>query len=295
MKSLFVLLTAFVFVSCNSGSGGSSSSASPDGSRVSTSISDSTLISFEQTAGVASYRPSFMDNFVARAYAADGNINCYSGDPVSFDMDLQIGATITDLQVDTTCGGDVELDIRREMLAALDNHIMILEVAGVGDVGPDYTLDFKNNNGIGFRFDVPHPTLEAMYLDGANEWPCKVDYIFKKDTGEVQISIGVDDFDWSFASLAVNQNTNNSPVGSVCDVTVGIHRTPDFRFKNGKIEMDESGTKQFSPKGCAKYSGGNVVEYNESGDGFGSCPTGYESTYERWCIDDDLDGNCDSI
>lgn len=298
MKYLIIPILGCLMVSCNqSGGGGGSTASSSDGKTISKTISDSTLTSFTQTSGVAKYKPSFLDKIISNAYAIDGNIRCIKGDPVSFDMDIQIGADTEDLQVDTTCGADVELAIRRKMLTALDGHIMMLELAGNGDVGSKYTLDFKNNAGQGFKFDIPHPTVEEIYMDGLNEWPCKVDYVFKEATGKVQVSIGVDDLNWVFAALKVNQDTNHHFSDSRCDVTPKVMRSPDFRFKNGKIEMDESGTKNFSINGCAKYdSNGTVLDYKENGAGDGSCPDdGYESSYELWCIDDNQDGTCDSI
>ncbi|ATH07400.1 hypothetical protein BIY24_05435 [Halobacteriovorax marinus] len=69
-----------------------------------------------------------------------------------------------------------------------------------------------------------------------------------------------------------------------------------FRFKDGNVELDESGTGSFSDKGCASSTGDTLTDYKENGDGSCNCPdAGYESTYERFCVDNNTDGSCDTI
>ncbi len=69
-----------------------------------------------------------------------------------------------------------------------------------------------------------------------------------------------------------------------------------FRFKDAKGELDESGTGEFSDKRCSSWTDDALPDYKSSGDGSGSCPGGgYESTYERFCVDNNMDGTCDTI
>ena len=317
MKGLF-LICMLTLVSCMGGSGGSSGGSSVP-IKVEESISDSTLIVFTQTSGVASSGFKWMDMFIARAYAATGNISCYTGQDVSFDMDLQIGASVESLQVDATCGSDIELKVRQSMLAALDGHILVREKSYNG-TGVGYWLDFSTADG--FQFDIPYTILEknswTRHSDQAlisnayftNISNCYLDYTFNYQTGRVSNNVAVTTY--PDRALVKNEATNtthsianpNAPSSSNtyegCSTSAYIPAYVDFRFKDGKIEFDESGTKRFSINGCAKFdSNEDLIDYQENGtlahaNAQVVCPDAdYSPTYERYCIDDNANGACD--
>lgn len=301
MKSMLFVAMLLCLVSCFGGGSGGSSSSGP--SVRSVTFTDSTVTNFTQTQGVASLEKRWYQYVIEYAYADSGSIRCLDGNPVEFDMDITLGGVTSPLNVEAECGSDVELQIRREMLAALDNHKMILEVAGSGSVGPDYTLDFTQAEG--FAFDTPYVTLEDEKTFAALTQDCYIDYTFNSATGTVSSNISTTILAGRAKGLNETANTNwgianpwqpdsgNGYTG--CKSTDGEYRTADFRFKDGKIELDESGTKRFSANGCASRNADESIdEYRENGDGAGNCPdAGFDSTYERWCIDDDLNGVCD--
>jgi len=306
MRSLLLISFLFCLVSCMGGSGGGSSSSSSS-SKIVTSISDSTLVSFQQTSGVAKTGINWMDLVIARAYAAVGDISCFSGQNVSFDMDIQIGPSVENIQVDAVCGDDIELRIRRGMLQALDGHILVRE-RGQAPTGSGYWLDFSAAEG--FQFGVPYTILDKEGWAGVAPHMtsrCFVDYTFNFATGKVSNGAKTT----SYANRALERNTyanNNYSVSNPnapqlsnnyvgCNTANVDFGESDFRFKNGKIEIDESGTKRFNANGCALWDDntGSLVDYKENGVN-GVCPdAGYDSTFERFCIDNDANGSCDNI
>lgn len=306
MKVL-VLMSLCILVSCNGGFGSKKPEITPAPYRVIKSISDSTLVSFTQMSGVAKSNMNLMDLIIARAYAATGNISCYSGEDVSFDMDIQLGGSTQNLLVDATCGDDIELKVRQSMLTALGSHILVREKSQA-PVGSGYWLDFSVD---GFSFDTPYTVKEkvgwAGVVPNAAQNTCYLDYTFNYLAGNVNVDTFAPNFpNAHFINSQVNtdhgvSNPNapspdNNYVG--CNTTGNKMVAGDFRFKDGKIEIDQSGRKAFSPNGCGLYdeNTGALLDYKENGDGNNNCPdVGYDSTFERFCIDDNADGNCDSI
>lgn len=300
--SIFVLM---ILVSCNGGGSGGGSSA-PSPTVVTKSFLDTTVSNFSQVSGVASYQKAWYEYIVERAYAGGGDIRCIDGTPIEVTMDITLGFVTQPLNVQATCGGDVDLRIRQEMLSALDGHVMVLEVAGSGSVGSDYKLDFSQAEG--FQFDIPYATLEDRKTFAAQTHDCMIDYVFNSATGTVSSKIATTALPGRAKSI--NQASNTAwgfanpytPVAgngyAGCKSQDGEYRTADFRFKDGKIEMDESGLKSFDFRLCVLRDGSdNIVDHNLTGYFQGTdvvCPNGYDSPYERWCIDDDADGSCDN-
>ena len=303
MKKEFIFgIMALGIVACKGGnSGGSSGSNSI---KINASFSDLTVSNFQQTSGVAISPIKWTEFLISSAYAGGGDINCMSGENVSFSMDITLGGTLSNLAITTQCGSDVDLSIRRKMLASLEGHLMILEMSGQGDVGSNFQLDFRDPEG--FQFDIPYKTLEEEKTSGGITRECNIDYTFNSVLGTISNNTKATTYSGRALELNTLANTAwgisnpNSPSAgngySGCKTSGDEYRTADFRFKNGKIELDESGTKDFSPNGCAKRNDQEViVEYNEEGDGLGACPIDFDSTYERWCIDDNADGTCDTL
>lgn len=144
--------------------------------------------------------------------------------------------------------------------------------------------------------------------------PCYVDYEFNYKNGTLKVGLtskrtgGA----WDLNRQA-NIDFNNSggisitdPANNPADSNLGCNTgsTSDFgdvhfRFKDGKIETDESKTKEFNPNGCTTYneSTGELLDYkikksDETCDDLG---TEYSTSFEQWCIDQNKDGTCDSF
>lgn len=294
-KVLCVIIMACL-MSCSKGGGSPEVTASKI--KISKTFSDSTVTNFTQTGGVASVDKRWFEYIIERAYAGTGDISCFDGQSITVDMDITLGSTTSPLIVDSTCGSDVELDIRRKMLSALDGHKMILEVAGQGSVGVNFILDFTQAEG--FQFDVPYLTYEEDVTHNAVTRSCYMDYTFNSSNGTVSNNTKSTTYNGRALELNELSNTamgigNPNSTNNGCKSDDEEYRNASFRFKDGKIELDESGTDRFSPNGCALRDGSeNIIDYKENGDGSGACPDmGYDSTYERWCVDDDLNGTCD--
>lgn len=296
------ILSLCILVSCNGGGSGSESSAP---SKVSKTINDTSLVHFQQISGIAKNKQNIFDYIVSKAYAATGNISCYSGEDVSFDMDIKVGSLTENLQVNAKCGEDIELKVRQGMVKVLSGNAMTREKSA-GNTGYGYWLDFTVD---GFQYGKPYLVREKIGWAGIVIDPsihtCYIDYTFNEAEGTVT----ADTFAPSYPSAHYLNSEVNDHNGitnphrpSASNNYIGCNSTGikmvlgDFRFKNGKIEIDESGKKLFSPTGCALYKddGTNtVLDYKENGIN-GVCPDiGYQTTYERFCVSNNSPGVCD--
>jgi hypothetical protein len=299
-KKMKKILTATMLISltaCNGGGGGGSGVEV-----VETSFSDSTVSNFQQVSGIAKAPLKWHDLLVPSAYAGGGDIRCNSGETVSLSMNVTLGADSKVLQFEPSCSSQIVVQIRRKLLESLEGHKLIREVSSA-DVGPDYNLDFTS----GFEFGVPYVVLEKKdHTVGSVTKNCYLNYSFNYSTGSMSMntqssalpgralelnSSANDDFGISNPNLPAPENSYAGCASM--DTDFG---STNFRFKDGKIETDESNTGNFSPNGCALWDEDSIVDYKENGNGDGTCPdSGYDSTYERWCIDDNSDGTCDTL
>lgn len=289
----FILTMAIAITACKGGSGGGGGDSSSG--IVDTSFSDVTVSNFQQLTGVAQLKPKWHEYLISPAYAGGGDIRCVSGESISISMDVVLGADTNNLLIDSTCGSSVVLDIRRKMLESLDGHKLMRELSGAGE-GIDYVLDFTS----GFEYGVPYTVFETEKTVAAVTRDCFLDYTFNISTG----SLSMDTVNSSAQKARDRNRAANNAMGvtNPHDGSVGCYAQPDtfasvnFRFKDGKIELDQSSSGNFSPNGCALWVGDSISDYKENGLGDGTCPdAGYDSTYERWCVDDNTDGTCDSI
>ena len=291
IRNFIVLSMVIVVASCKGGGAGSSAGNNV----VSQQFSDPTVSNFLQlTNQVATSKPWY--SFILdEAVAETADIQCYRGEDVSFSMDVTLGVHVHPILVVADCDDEIVNRIRRKMLETMDGYKLTREISGAGE-GPGFILDLSG----GFNYDIPYTVLEAEKTVGGITRNCYLDYTFNYATGTVSM-----DTKNSSAQKARDRNraTNNEfGVANPHDGSIGCYAQSttfanvSFRFKDGKVELDESNSGRFSPNGCAKWQGDSIVDYKENGLGDGTCPDpGYDSTYERWCIDNDLDGSCESI
>lgn len=280
-----LLLSSVLLVSCGSDN---------EKSVVDQTFSDATVSNFQQATNIAKNQRRLSELLISSAYAGSGNIKCFSGESVEFQMDVTLGASTTTETITGTCNSTISNQIRRGLLEALDGKTLIREVSQAG-TGVNYQLDFTG----GFNFNSPYKVLEESKTNGVTR-NCYLDYTFDFTTGLVSL-----DTKDSRAGGALSDNETANDDFSIANPHDGssgcFSKNTDFnkiafRFIDGKVEFDESGTGNFSDKGCAKWTGDTLTDYKENGDGSGNCPdAGYESTYERWCVDNNTDGTCDTI
>lgn len=137
MKNIFLLTLGLVLVSC----GSDGDSASDD--KYVGSISDTTIVSLTQdSSSIAKTIPEkAVELVIPSAYAASGEIRCFSGADVnleivlSFDVDTNVPIYVAPntISVDTTCSNDINKDIRVSMLNALGNKTLLLKGNSVND------------------------------------------------------------------------------------------------------------------------------------------------------------------
>lgn len=293
IKSILLISSLCLLCSCMGGSGGSGGSSGP--TVITKQFSDPTVSNFQQLTNTVTKVKPWYSFIVDEAIADTADIQCYQGEDVSFSMDVTLGVDVHPILVVAPCDSEIVYRIRRKMLEALTGYKLTREISGAG-TGTDYVLDFSG----GFNYDVPYTVLEATKTNNAVTRDCFLDYTFNYLTG----TVSMDTVDTG-AMKARDQNRAANTAMSIanphdgslgCYAQTGTFANVTFRFKEGKVELDQSNSGNFSPNGCALWSGDTISDYKENGPGDGTCPDiGYDSTYERWCVDDDLNGNCDAI
>lgn len=286
--------------------------------KINLDFQDSTVESITQTNGAVSHLKKVIGYFLDTAYAGGGKVVCDSGEEISLNIKM---VDNEEINLTTICDSDLELKIRRKLLISLNNHKLMRVLSGAS-TGSEYILDFSND---GFAFDKPFRVKEFTdtYPDNQSFYSCYLDYSFNLENGKVEMNskeatrqvnidtntalkaaaIGTD-----FEGAIDNPETHPGSINPTIDErtnfgcsTVIATEVPlvDFRYKDGFIELDDSGYKKFSPSFCVKWSDeGEILDTHEDGsigeDGL-DCgeDNDFDSSYERWCIDDNQDGTCD--
>lgn len=224
MKITTCLMLGISMIAITGCSGDSSPAASTVRSQI---FSDTAVTAFTQTAGVAKNKPSFIDNAFNSAYAVDGNIRCVEGAPVSFQLDA-LGNTV---QIDTTCNAQVDLTIRQGLLQSMAGKRMLQYWAG----GHDATAEGRvlTFNAVG-SFWGTYDNIEAGSAAG-----CKDKLTFDEETGSVTIENDA----MNYGGVATNQACLDAefPGATAND----YKRVLPFRFKDGKLQLDGTGTGNF--------------------------------------------------
>lgn len=251
-----VLLT---LASCGS-DGGSATSTTSSGDKVTGVFSDSAVSNFQQTSGIAKTNMEKVGELIiASAYAGTGSISCFSGETVSFQMDA-LSNTVT---MDISCAKDIDSRIRRNLLKSMDGIAIKRTVSDASF--KNGALDFRpsGSNG-GFQFNVAYK-VPAIWKDSiadggnndgqvdANEI-CYERYLFVSN-GTVSIAPHADN---------TTQNANNGSLH--CATGLSYNDSASFRFKDGALELDLTYTNNFDP--AHVFPSG----HEDSG----------ESSYEKW-------------
>lgn len=220
VTSLFLSFTTMALLGCSGGS--DSSTASSVRAQV---FSDSSVTAFSQTGGVAFNKPTFMDSFIGKAYAIDGNISCVEGAPVSFSLDA-LGNTVL---VDTTCNSKIDLSIRQSLLESMAGKHLLMYWGGGHDTRADgRTLTFRAAG----SFWGTYTNIVAGSAPN-----CKDKLTFDEATGSVTIE---NDSASSVAAGATNQVCLDSEfTGATAD---DYKKVLKFRFKEGNLEMHSDST-----------------------------------------------------
>ncbi|MFG1523475.1 hypothetical protein ABMA67_00565 [Halobacteriovorax sp. RZ-3] len=250
LKIVPMAIASVVLVSCNS-SGGAGEPV-----LIEQTFSDTAVTAFEQTSGIAEATTGEeVINFVLpKAYAGGGDISCYSGERVSFQIDA-LGNTV---QVDSTCSENIDVDIRRGLLSSLDG---LAFYRSITDSSNRFgAIDFTSGgvNG-GFQWDTPYTV--AAVSDSSGTKPsglnCMEKYTFNRALGTVVLEF---DFD-------------NSDAG--CTGWTG-QEVASFRFSNGFMEIDLTNTNTFDIDRGFDVSNGNAICDDATTN------VNCESAYERW-------------
>lgn len=223
MKGLMTCSLLLTLVACQ----GKSGSGSP--SVYTGTFSDTAVSSFEQTGGLAKYKPSAFEMVIPSAYAAEGSIRCVQNTPVTFDV-IALGAN---LQIEANCDNNIDLSIRKDLLRSLAGKRLLMNRGGGADAKPLLRV-------INFR---PDATFWGIYdnvvaghsNNGQNEQNCRDKFTFDEATGTVTIAYD------NLASTADTHQAcldNEFPGATEDDYKIVLA----FRFKNGLLEMDPEGT-----------------------------------------------------
>lgn len=274
--SLLLVILSLSIVACN-GSGGSSNDKSSAAVRY--DISDST----------------YKDIKVTNGKLVNGSeIECSKGQTVNVDLEIELDGVTNNYSVNTKCNDDFEFSIRRQLILLFNGKVLSKE-AGRRIVPTRVSiLDFYTDS---FNFDTPYMSLVKEGWQGAapnHQSRCYLDYVFSED-GKVSIGIANQTSGAYINSEGANYNhmiygdhiprDSNNNVG--CLTAVMELSSGHYRYSNGKLEIDESGTGRFSPNGCGKWDGETfeLLDYKENGNN-GNCPDiGYETTLERLGIE----------
>lgn len=256
MKNTFLLTLTIALVSC--GSDGDSAS-----NRYTAAFTDSAVSSFVQSSGVAKTEKPLQEQAIEivmpSAYAASGNISCILNESVSFDIDLV--SPFTDVDVSTTCSSSIIIDIRRALLASMENK-RIIRVDSSGNRGSHIeiiqlnpTINFWNQ----YRNVLTNtPDNEAtLGVDESSE--CK-DMWTISSTGTVSIA-----YDSVNSTGTEGQCTYNEDGANEAERIQNYTKQLPFKFENGRFVLDGTGTGNFNSPGDTVY----------------------------FCIDDNSDNACD--
>lgn len=198
-----------------------------------------------------------------------GNIRCAEGASVGFEL-VALGKTV---QVNSTCNSNVDLKIRQKLLESLDGRILTRTISGA-QTGVGYHLDFS---GTPFAFNQPIAVREENQTTAGITRACYVDYTFDYSTGKLIVDLRSNRAGgaWKLNEQA-NIDFNSAVPGTIADpannpgdsdgcntASTANYGTIDFRFKDGKIETDESNRKDFNPNGCVLWDEvtGDLLDY----------------------------------
>lgn len=275
--SLLLVILSLSIVACN-GSGGSSNDKSSAAVRY--ELLDSTFKDIKVTNG---------------KLVNDSEIECTKGQTVTVNLEIELDGNTSNHSVNTKCNEDFEFSIRRQLILLFDGKTLAKEIGRRKVLGMISFLDFMSSS---FDFDIEYRSLYKAGWQGVianNSSRCYMDYVFSED-GKVKMGI----FDKTHQTWIDNEGTNynhmiygdhipkdsNNNIGCLTD-EIQLS-SGHYRYSNGKLEIDESGTRRFSPNGCGKFDGETfeLLDYKENGDFNGNCPdAGYETTLEKFCID----------
>lgn len=214
---LLITMVALTLVGC--GKDGTSGTG-----KVEFIFSDSAVSNFSQTSGIAKIEKSspqqMMEIVIPSAYAGEGNVSCLPGESISFTMD----ALNNNIDVTSTCSSTstIDKDIRVGLLKSMNGYKMRRTVTEATYNGNDAVLNFSGGFSFGTAYTVPR--------NGG--LPCTETYTFNSD-GTVSVAAidqsGVD-----------TSGTHNTACGGAYTSTIS------FRFANGYLEFDLSGSRNFS-------------------------------------------------
>lgn len=283
MRSICCLLIvlSFILTGCGSDDGASSGGTSI----ITGTFSDSAVSNFEQTSGVAKMTvpEKTLEFVIPTAYAGGGAVRCVSGEAISFQMD----ALSNTVNIDTTCGtySNIELAIRKRLLESMDG--ISLKRTMTDASYKDGAIDFTSGGASGgFHWnDGNSGTTDDLYvvkdMDDCNGsgGDLYAVYSFDRSTGKVTMY------------TLMNAGTIPTALGksSAADCAAvtggtdadgdGLEDSPSnasFRFKDGTLELDLSGSNIFEVTRGSVNGDGTTICNNATIPASNTCESFYE-------------------
>lgn len=251
-KSLLLAFIILAFAGCK---GDKSSSDELKGALREDTFSDSAVTYFDQVSGLAQNRKSPLSYLLNTAYAIDGNIRCFTGSSVSFELEA-LGESVL---INTKCNSEMDLKIRQGLLQSLAGKRVIMEWAGGADArSTGRVITFRPQNSFWGKYDN---VASGAPDRGHQEDMCKDSYIFNESAGTVTIELDVP------GSTAIRSDSaqyclDNEFLGATQDE---YRKVLNFRFKDGKLEFHHK----------ADFPNDNDLN--------------------RLCVDENADNQCDAI
>ena len=230
MKKLLLLITTVILTACGGSDGGGSSGAATGCQGCLTgTFTDASVTGFSQTSNIAKNEipgKKILNFFIAEAYAAggDGEISCFTGDPVDFTMTALGTETVN---VTTTCDtvSNIVLAVRVALVESMNTSGKTVRLEyGESGLITNKLMDM-NNFAWGTGFSVPNgkPGYEN----------CNDRYTFHQTgtyAGRVLIQ--------NDPANVIGAGAGQCNVGGGDEYATGYLTEVAFRFKDGNLEFD---------------------------------------------------------